>query len=88
MSKLEGDRELTQYKLKEHVTDEMLISVGFYKTPLGHWRFDVNNNENVLVDKITHEVMALKYDFRLLKLVVVESNKLKDLIDKGMVVEL
>ncbi len=71
------------FKLKKHVTSEMLESVGFYKTPLQHYRFDVNNNHHVLVDKNTRKISAVKYDFKLLKLIEIESDKLQDLIDKG-----
>lgn len=74
-----------KYKLKEHVTDEMLVAVGFYKTPLQHYRFDVDNNHHVLIDKNTREVSAVKFDFKLLKLVEIESDKLQDLIDLNYV---
>ena len=43
-----------KYKLKEHVTDEMLVSVGFEKTPPKYWyqRYDYkpfNNTLNTLM---------------------------------------
>ncbi len=69
-----------KYKLKEHVTDEMLEKLGFYKTPYQHHRFDVSNNHHVIIDKNTREASEVKYDFKLLKLVEIESDKLKDLI--------
>ena len=72
---------MKQYKLKEHVTDEMLIECGFYKTPLQHYRFDVSNNSHVIIDKNTREVSAVIYDYKSLKLVKIESNKLQDLIE-------
>jgi len=75
------------YKLKDFVTDEMLKSVGFYKTPLQHYRFDVSNNHHVLVDKNTRKISAVKYDFKLLKLIEIESDKLQVLIEKGWVEE-
>lgn len=74
-----------KYYLKDHVTDEMLQAVGFYKTPMQHYRFDVNNNHHVIIDKNTHEISAVKYDFKLLKLVDIESDKLNSLIELGYV---
>ena len=74
-----------KYKLKEHVTDEMLVECGFYKTPYNNLRFNVSNNHHVIIDKYTREVKAVKYDFKLLKLIDIESNKLQDLIDLGYV---
>ena len=85
MSMIFSVKTMTKYYLKEHVTDEMLQAVGFYKTPYQHHRCDVNNNHHVIVDKNTHEVNAVKYDFQLLKLVDIESDKLQDLLDLNYV---
>lgn len=78
---------MKKWKLKDHVTDEMLYALGFYKTPLQHHRFDVSNNHHVIIDNNTREVRAVKYDFKLLKAVDIESNKLQDLIDLDYVEE-
>ena len=74
-----------KYKLKEHVTNEMLLEWGFYKTPRGHWRFDVNENNHVIIDKNTRETKEVRFDFKLLKLVDIETNRIQNLIDLGYV---